>query len=225
MADENKELQEEQATPDGLKLDGAFATKVGMSSVYNKDGKSIAVTVLKYDPWIVTQVKTKEKEGYEALQIASGPKKAKNSTMAEKGHLKDSGFENGAQHIFEVRQELPEGVKVGDKVALDSFAIGDRVKVTSKSKGHGFSGVIKRWGFAGGPASHGSGFHRRPGSIGNRTWPGRVMPGKKMPGQFGFKNVTVKNVEIVDVLQDESVLLVKGPVPGAKNTLVKLMKV
>ena len=235
MAEENKEAQNEQqeeqqeqaapAKPEALKLNGIFATKLGMSSVYNDAGEAIPVTVLKYEPWIVTQLKTKEKDGYEALQIASRPKKAKSSSAAEKGHLKGSGFENGAQLIFEVRQDLPEGAQVGDKVSLESLAKGDTVKLTSKSKGRGFSGVIKRWGFAGGPAAHGSKFHRQPGSIGNRTWPGRVMPGKKLPGQYGNKNISVKNVEVVDVLAEENVVLVKGPVPGARNTLVKLMKV
>ncbi|MNL65523.1 50S ribosomal protein L3 [compost metagenome] len=101
---------------------------------------------------------------------------------------------------------------------------GDVVKLTSKSKGKGFAGVMKRWNFAGGPAAHGSKFHRRPGSSGNRTWPGRVMPGKKFPGHLGAETVTVKNVEIVEVLASENVLMVKGPVPGARNTLVKLVR-
>lgn len=232
MSEENTEQQTEQqaeetrsTAPEGLKLQGGFATKLGMSSVYSENGEVIPVTVLKYDPWIVTQVKTKEKEGYEAVQIASGPKKAKNSNQAEKGHLKGSGFENGAKFVFEIRQSLPDGVKVGDKVDIDTFSKGDKVRLTSRSKGRGFAGVIKRWGFGGGPAAHGSKFHRQPGSIGNRTWPGRVMPGRKLPGHFGDEKVTVKNVEIVDVIKEDSVLLVKGPVPGARNSLVKMMKV
>ncbi|MCB0356083.1 MAG: 50S ribosomal protein L3 [Bdellovibrionales bacterium] len=232
MAEENKEAQTEQqeeqsasTKAEALKLKGIFATKLGMSSVFSDDGEAIPVTVLKYEPWVVTQLKTKEKDGYEALQISSRPKKAKNANAAEKGHCKAAGFENGAAISFEIRQDLPNGVQVGDKVSLESLVKGDKVRLTSKSKGRGFAGVIKRWGFGGGPAAHGSKFHRQPGSIGNRTWPGRVIPGKKLPGHFGFKNVTVKNVEVVDVLTDENVVLVKGPVPGARNTLVKLMKV
>ena len=135
-----------------------------------------------------------------------------------------AGFENGAQYVKELRQALPEGASLGAQVSIESLAKGDFVKITSKSKGKGFAGSVKRWGFAGGPASHGSKFHRRPGSSGNRTWPGRVMPGKKFPGHLGSENVTVKNVEIVEVNTVESVLLVKGPVPGARNTLVKLVR-
>ncbi len=225
MVENTSEQQGSQTEKSSLKLEGAFATKLGMSSVYGSGGEMIPVTVLKFEPWIVTQIKTKEKEGYEAVQIASRPKKAKNSNKAESGHLKSAGFENGAQYVFEIRQSLPAGVKVGDKVNIDTFSRGDRVKLTSKSKGRGFAGVLKRWGFGGGPASHGSHFHRQPGSVGNRTWPGRVIAGKKLPGHFGFENITVKNVEIVDVMPEENVLLVKGAVPGARNTLVKLMKV
>ena len=220
---------EQQATAgsqstDGVKLNGVYAHKVGMSTVYGDNGEAIPVTVLKMDPWVISQVKTQEKDGYTAIQIASSPKKAVNSSMAEKGHLAKAGFENGARHIKEVRQEIPAGAQVGTRVSIDSLAKGDVVRITSRSKGKGFAGSVKRWGFAGGPATHGSKFHRQPGSSGNRTWPGRVMPGKKFPGHLGDENVTVRNVRIVDVLAAEGVVLVKGPVPGARNTLVKLVK-
>ncbi|RYZ78363.1 MAG: 50S ribosomal protein L3, partial [Proteobacteria bacterium] len=109
-------------------------------------------------------------------------------------------------------------------ISIDSLVKGDIVRITSRSKGKGFAGSVKRWGFAGGPASHGSKFHRQPGSSGNRTWPGRVMPGKKFPGHLGDETVTVRNVRVVDVLAAEGVVLVKGPVPGSRNTLVKLVK-
>lgn len=212
------------AGAEGVKLNGLFAHKMGMSSVYGENGEMIPVTVLKMEPWVVSQVKTKEKDGYTAVQIASRPKKAVNSSKAEKGHLKGAGFENGAQFVKEIRQELPEGVQVGQRVSIDSFAKGDVVSVTSRSKGKGFAGSVRRWGFAGGPASHGSKFHRQPGSSGNRTWPGRVMPGKKFPGHLGDEVCTVSSVRVVDVLADDGILLVKGPVPGARNTLVKLVK-
>ena len=207
-----------------VKLNGIFAHKVGMSSVYGDNGEAIPVTVLKMEPWVVSQVKTKEKDGYTALQLASRPKKAVNSTKAQRGHLKKAGFENGAQFIRELRQELPEGVTVGARVAIDTIVKGDVVRLTSRSKGKGFQGSVKRYHFAGGPASHGSKFHRQPGSSGNRTWPGRVMPGKKFPGHMGDDTVTVRNVRVVEVLADEGIVLVKGPVPGARNTLVKLVK-
>ncbi len=209
---------------EGLKLNGLYAFKEGMATIYNDLGEAVPVTVLRYEPWFVSQIKTNETDGYEAIQVACHPKKAKNSNKAEKGHLEKAGFENGAQFVKELRQAIPEGLTVGAQVSIDSLAKGDVVKMTSTSKGKGFAGVMKRWNFAGGPGSHGSKFHRRPGSSGNRTWPGRVMPGKKFPGHLGAETVTVKNVEIVQVLADENVLMVKGPVPGARNTLVKLVK-
>lgn len=207
-----------------LKLNGLFAFKEGMATIYNEQGEAIPVTVLRYEPWFVSQIKTNDADGYEAIQVACEPKKAKNSNLAEKGHLKGAGFENGARFVKELRQALPEGLLVGAQISIDSLVKGDVVKITSKSKGKGFAGVMKRWNFAGGPAAHGSKFHRRPGSSGNRTWPGRVMPGKKFPGHLGNETVTVKNVEIVDIIPGENVLMVKGPVPGARNTLVKLVR-
>jgi large subunit ribosomal protein L3 len=208
----------------GLLLNGLFAFKEGMATIYNDKGEAVPVTVLRYENWKVSQVKTNEKDGYEAVQIASVPKKSKNANAAEVGHLKGAGFETGARFVREIRQVSPEGVKVGDTVSINSLVKGDVVKITAASKGRGFQGSVRRWGFAGGPATHGSKFHRRPGSSGNRTWPGRVMPGKKFPGHWGDETITVKNVVIVDVLASEGVLFVKGPVPGAKNTLVKLVK-
>lgn len=223
--DQQQETTQEQKSSGGVQLNGFFAFKVGMSSVYDEEGQSVPVTVLKYEPWTVSQVKTSETDGYEAIQIACRPKKARRTAKAERGHLKKAGFEHGAQLVREIRQALPEGVSVGQKVAIDSVAKGDLLKLTSQSKGRGFAGVMKRWNFGGGPASHGSGFHRRPGSIGNRTFPGRVMPGRKMAGHFGDETCTVTNVKVVDVIPEENVVLVKGPVPGARNSLVKLMKV
>ncbi|HRK06897.1 MAG TPA: 50S ribosomal protein L3 [Pseudobdellovibrionaceae bacterium] len=208
----------------GVKLQGLFLKKVGMTSVFGDAGEMIPVTVLKMEPWVVSQVKTVENDGYSAVQIASEPKKAVRTSKAERGHLKGAGFENGARFVREIRQDLAGDLKVGARVSIDSFAKGDSVKITAVSKGKGFQGSVRRWNFAGGPAAHGSKFHRQPGSSGNRTWPGRVMPGKKFPGHLGAETVSVKNVQIVDVLADESVILVKGPVPGARNTLVRLVK-
>lgn len=214
----------EKTNSGGIKLNGLFAHKVGMTAVYNEAGEAVPVTVLKMDPWIVSQVKTAEKDGYTAVQIASAPKRAVNSNKAERGHLKGAGFENGAYHVKEIRQDIPEGISVGQKVSIDSLAKGDTVQITATSKGKGFAGVVKRYGFQGGPAAHGSKFHRQPGSSGQRTWPGRIMPGKRFPGHMGDRTSTVKNVQIVDVRADEGILLVKGPVPGARHTLVRLMK-
>jgi large subunit ribosomal protein L3 len=215
----------EQTNSVGSELGSLFAFKVGMTSYYDEKGESIAATVLKYETLVVSQLKTKENDGYSAVQVAFKPKREKRTAKSEKNHLKATGFENGAYHVREIRQDIPEGLAVGAKVALSSLKVGDVVKITSRSKGRGFAGVVKRWHMAGGPETHGSGFHRRPGSIGNRTWPGRVMPGKKFPGHFGDENVSVKSVRVIDVIADENVIIVSGPVPGAANTLVKLTKV
>ena len=207
-----------------VKLNGLFTQKLGMSAVYGDNGEYIPVTVLKYEPMIVSQLKTVESDGYAAVQVAARPKRAAVTNQAERGHLKNAGFENGAYIVREIRQALPEGIQVGMPVAIDSLAEGDIVKVISTSKGKGFAGSMKRWNFGGGPAAHGSKFHRQPGSSGNRTWPGRVMPGKKFPGHLGDETVTVKSVKVVAIRPEDGVVLVKGPVPGGRNTLVKLVK-
>lgn len=208
-----------------VKLNGLYAFKEGMATVYNEQGEAIPVTILRYEPWVVSQIKTKEADGYSSVQVAKIKSSAKNSSKAQLGHLKASGLEVGAQLIKEIRQEIPEGLSLGATVSIESLKKGDTVKVTSRSKGKGFAGSVKRWNFAGGPAAHGSKFHRRPGSSGNRTWPGRVMPGKKFPGHLGDETVTLKGVTVVDVIPSENVVVLKGPVPGARNTLVKLVRV
>ena len=223
---ENMENAAEAVASDSgaLKLNGLFAFKEGMATIYNEQGEAVPVTVLRYEPWVVSQLKTEDSDGYTAVQIACRPKKAKNSTKAQEGHFKKAGLETGTQFIKELRQEIPAEAKLGVQVSIDSLKIGDFVKLTGTSKGHGFTGVMKRWNFAGGPAAHGSKFHRRPGSSGNRTWPGRVMPGKKFPGHYGDETITVRNVQVVQVLPEENVLMVKGPVPGARNSLVRLVR-
>jgi large subunit ribosomal protein L3 len=201
-------------TGNAVKLNGLYAFKEGMSTIYNEQGEAVPVTVLRYEPWVVSQIKTEENDGYTAVQVACRPKKAKNSSKSEEGHFKKAGLETGAQIVREIRQDIPGDAKLGAQV----------VALTGVSKGHGFTGVMKRWNFAGGPAAHGSKFHRRPGSSGNRTWPGRVMPGKKFPGHYGDETITVRNVQVVAVLPEENVLMVKGPVPGARNSLVRMVR-
>jgi large subunit ribosomal protein L3 len=208
----------------GVKLQGLILHKLGMASVYGEAGEVIPVTMLRFEPLVVSQVKTKEKDGYEAVQVAGRPLKAGRSNSAEIGHFKGAGFQNGAGFAVEIRQSVPAGAAVGSSVSLDTLSQGDVVSVTSRSKGKGFMGSVRRFNFAGGPAAHGSKFHRQPGSSGNRTWPGRVMPGKKFPGHLGDEVVTLKNVKVVRVLAEEGLVLVKGPVPGARNTIVTVMK-
>lgn len=208
-----------------VKLNGLLAFKVGMATVFNDKGEALPVTILKTGNWIVTQIKTKEKDGYTAVQLSTGSRKLKNANASEVGHSKKSGLSTSSKFTTEIRQELPENLELGQELDIDSLTAGDVVKVTSKSKGRGFAGAVKRYGFAGGPASHGSGFHRAPGSAGCRTWPGRVLPGKRYPGHYGHANVTVKGLEVVNVIPEEQVVFVKGAIPGAANTLVTIMKV
>jgi large subunit ribosomal protein L3 len=212
-----------ETASDALELNGLFVFKVGMSAVF-EEGERIPVTVLKYEPMIVSQVKTKDSDGYTSVQVGFVPSRASRTTGAMKKKLSKAGFENGARFVREIRAG-EVAAEIGQKVSLNSLKKGDTVKVTSKSRGRGFSGVVERWGFNGGPATHGSGFHRRPGSVGNRTWPGRVIPGKRMAGQYGDETVTIKNVKVVDIIAEENVVLVRGSVPGARNSLVRLMKV
>lgn len=224
------ETQTEETTPPAasgdLHLDGMYAFKIGMSAVFSEEGERIPVTVLKYETMIISQVKTKQTDGYEAVQVAFLKDRASQTNGAAKKHLAKTGFENGARFVREVRLDKPlEGVSVGQKVSIDSFKKGDLVKITGLSRGRGFQGPVRRWGFHGGPATHGSGFHRKPGSVGNRTWPGRVMPGKRMAGQWGDETITIKNLKVVEIIPEENVVLVRGSVPGARNSLIRLTKV
>jgi large subunit ribosomal protein L3 len=218
------ETNETKQTGASAQLNGLYAFKVGMSAVF-EDGERIPVTVLKYEPMVVSQVKTQAADGYEAVQVAFVPDRATQTNKAAKTAFNKAGFENGVKFAREIRLEKAADIAVGTKVGIDSLKKGDTVKVSGLSRGRGFQGPVRRWNFNGGPATHGSGFHRRPGSVGNRTWPGRVMPGKRMAGQWGNETATVRNLKIVDVIPEENVVLVRGPVPGARNTLICLTKV
>ncbi len=187
---------------------------MGMASVYSDKGIQIPVTVVRVKPWTVTQIKTREKDHYDAVQVSLLERAEKNINRSEKGHLKKTLSKKGALFTREIRGPVPQGVQVGQKVDVTSFEKGLKLKMTAISKGRGFAGTMKRFNFKGGPAAHGSTFHRQPGSVGNRTWPGRIIPGKKLPGHFGHETVTIKNVEIIDVQAKEGLILVKGPVPG-----------
>jgi large subunit ribosomal protein L3 len=218
------EAKESKKSAGTVQLNGLLAFKVGMSTVFDDNGEAVPVTVLKYEPLVVSQVKSKEKDGYEAVQVACSPKRASRSPKGKAGHLKKAGFEHSARFVREFRQAAPEGAEVGARIDIGSVKKGDIVKITGTSRGRGFSGVVRRWSFGGGPATHGSGFHRKPGSVGNRTEPGRVIAGKKMAGHWGNETVTTRNLLVVDVMADENVILVKGAVPGHRNSLVQLTK-
>lgn len=215
-------LAEESAKVSAPALSSVYGFKKGMTAIFNDAGERVPVTVMECKPWTVTQIKTKDKDGYDSVQISFDNKKAKNSKKSESGRAKAANAETGFRLSREVRQEIPEGCTPGTLVSLDSLVIGNKVQITAKSKGRGFSGVMKRHGFVGGPATHGSGFHRRPGSMGNCTFPGRIMKGKKMPGQYGNKNITVRGVEVVGINKDENIVLLKGAVPGPVNGLVQI---
>ena len=208
-----------------IQLNGLFVFKMSMSTFYDEKGVSFPVTALRYEPSVVSQVKTKEKESYSAVQVAFKAQKNKRCSKALIKHLSPAGFKEGARFIKEIRQTPPEGVKLGQEVSIDSLKKGDLVKISALSKGRGFTGVMKRWNFAGGKASHGSKSHRRTGSIGQHTEPARVFPGRKMPGRYGFQKVSRSKVPVVDVLSEEGIIFVKGPVPGARNTLVSVQKI
>ncbi|MCP3851564.1 MAG: 50S ribosomal protein L3 [Gammaproteobacteria bacterium] len=204
------------------KTKGILGRKLGMTRIYDEHGRSIPVTVIETGPCTILQKKTEAKEGYNAIQVGFLEKKTSRLNKPEIGHAKRSGGK-GFYHIREFRVNNPEEYEVGQEISVNEvLKTGDKVDITGKSKGRGFQGVMKRHGFAGGKASHGSGFHRAPGSIGCSAWPARVVKGKKMPGQMGDVTVTQKNYKIVDIRTDENVVLVKGPVPGAKNGLLSI---
>ncbi len=191
--------------------------KLGMTQVV-KDDLMIPVTVIKAGPCVVTQLKSNENDGYESVQLGFGTIKADRTNKPLTGHFKKAGTE--PTRVLAELQLDPAVYKTGQKIRVDIFAEGDRADITGVSKGKGFAGVVKRWGFAGGPASHGARFHRTPGSIGQCATPSRVFKGKKMPGRMGSDRVTVQNLLVVGVDRDKDLLLVKGAVPGAKGTVV-----
>ncbi len=201
---------------------GLLGKKIGMSQVFAADGQRIPVTVLEVGPCTVLQKKTVDADGYEAVQMGFSPKSAQRVSKPEMGHFKKAG-KGAFAHVREF-DVADEALSVGDEVSCEIFTPGDRIDVTGVSKGKGFQGVIKRWGFAGGRASHGSMFKRGPGSIGQSAWPSKVYKGKKMPGQMGNVRVTTQNLIIVEVRPEQNLVLVRGAVPGSKNSLVEIRK-
>lgn len=197
-----------------------LAKKLGMTQLFQEDGSVARVTVLEAGPCPVTAVKTSEKDGYTAVQLAFGAIKEKNLSKAERGHLAkaDAG---ALRHLVEFRGE-GDGLNLGDTVTVEQFEVGDTLKVAGVSKGKGFQGTVKRHGFARGPVTHGSHNVRAPGSIGASAWPARVMKGIRGPGQMGNKRVTQRGLKVVRVDAEKNLLLVQGSVPGPKNGLVEV---
>lgn len=205
-------------------MPGLIGKKIGMTSFYSADGKNLPCTVLEVGPCVVTQVKTVEKDGYEALQIGYGSRKEKNVPAALQGHFKKNKL-NAAEKVAEFKN-FEEEYKEGDEINVNLFNEGDFVKVTGVSKGKGFQGVVKRHNFGGvGQATHGQ--HNRlraPGSIGAGSTPSKVVKGMNMAGQMGNKRVSIENLEVVKVKEDKNLLVVKGSVPGPKGSVLLIRK-
>ncbi|MFR3920197.1 MAG: 50S ribosomal protein L3 [Clostridia bacterium] len=195
--------------------------KIGMTQIFDEKGKVIPVTAIEAGPCVVAQVKNVETDGYEAIQLGFGEVKESKVNRPIKGHFAKSKL-TPKKHLREFRADSVEGVKVGDELKADTFAAGDKVDIQGISKGKGFQGVIKRHGQSRGPMGHGSMYHRRPGSMGPTSTPGRVFKGKKLPGHMGRNTITIQNLEVVKVDLDKNVILVKGSVPGANGSILKI---
>ncbi|MBI5788837.1 MAG: 50S ribosomal protein L3 [Candidatus Schekmanbacteria bacterium] len=204
--------------------DSILARKIGMTQVYADDGSCIPVTVLKAGPCIVVNEKTQEKDGYAAVQIGLVEKEPKNLVKPLAGYFKQQNVAP-VRVLREIKPKSPEKYAIGTKVTVEQiFNPGDRVNVIGTSKGKGFAGGVKRHGFRGGPATHGSMFHRAPGSIGSSSYPSRVYKGQRLPGHMGHERVTVENLKVVDVLKNKDLILIRGAVPGTVGSLVIINK-
>ncbi|OGV52727.1 MAG: 50S ribosomal protein L3 [Lentisphaerae bacterium GWF2_44_16] len=200
---------------------GLIGKKIGMTQVYNEKGTLVPVTVIEAGPCVVLDLKTKEKNGYSSIQLGFGEKKVKNVSKAIVGTCKKAGRENRPPcKIAEVRLDADSDLQIGAELKTDIFAANEFVDIIGITKGRGFQGVVKRYNFAGGRASHGGGWHRRTGSIGQKEMPGNIVKGKRMPGQMGNERRTIQNLLVVKVSPEENLLFVKGAVPGPNGGIV-----
>jgi len=200
---------------------GIIGKKLGMTQIFDEKGRVIPVTVIEAGPCVVAQVKTVETDGYNAVQLGFGDVKPSKVNKPEAGHFAKANL-TAKKHLREFRLDDISNVKVGDEVKADIFAEGETVDIQGITKGKGFQGVIKRHGQSRGPMGHGSMYHRRPGSMGSTSTPGRVFKGKKLPGHMGVQKVTIQNLDVVKVDMDKNVILVKGSVPGVKGAILKI---
>ena len=200
---------------------GIIGRKIGMTQVFDETGKVIPVTVIEAGPCVVAQVKTVETDGYNAIQLGFGEVKAKKVNKPKAGHFAKAKLE-AKKHLREFRLCDVSNIKVGDEMKADIFAVGEKVDIQGTTKGKGFQGVIKRHGQHRGPMGHGSMYHRRPGSMGSTSTPGRVFKGKKLQGHMGVQTVTIQNLDVVKVDMDKNAILVKGSVPGPKGAILKI---
>lgn len=205
-------------------MEGIVGKKIGMTRVFNQEGQAIAVTVIEAGPCPVVQVKTKEREGYNAIQLGFGEKRKKLFTQPLLGHFTRAKVEP-KRILKEMRTENSDKFKTGQELKVDLFSVGEKVSVTGISKGLGFQGVVRRYKFRGGPKTHGQSDRlRAPGSIGGSSYPSRVFKGQRMPGRMGGEKLTIKNLEVVGVDAEKNLLLLKGAVPGKRNSYLTIRK-
>ena len=206
-------------------MNGLIGKKIGMTQVFGADGSVVPVTVIQTGPCVIVQKREMERDGYKALQVGFGSKKGQRLNKPEQGHLVKAG-KGAFQVLREFRLDDVAQYELGQEIKVsDLFKVGDRVDVSGTSKGRGFAGVIKRWGFSGFPASHGTHeYFRHGGAIGNRSYPGRVFKGKRMAGHWGNERISVQNLEVVGVRAEENLLLVKGAVPGARRGVLLIRR-
>ena len=200
---------------------GLIGKKIGMTQIFDGTGKVIPVTAIEVGPCVVAQIKTEETDGYNSIQLGFETIKENKVNKPEKGHFTKASIVP-TKYLREFRVDSIENIKVGDELKADIFAVGDKIDVQGTSKGKGFQGVIKRHGQHRGPMGHGSMYHRRPGSMGSTSTPGRVFKGKRLPGHMGVETVTIQNLEVIRIDLDKNIILVKGSVPGAKGSILKI---
>lgn len=205
-------------------MPGLIGKKIGMTRIFTEEGAAVPVTVIEAGPCPVVQIKTDESDGYSAVQLGFSAKKAKRASRPELGHAARAGLEAAPRILREFEVGDDEEFELGQRLTVEVFEAGDIVKVTGTSKGRGFQGVVKRWGFAGRPASHGHSHSRTPGSMGPGTDPSRVIKGKKLPGRMGGVRKTILNLEVVKVDTERNLLFIKGGVPGSRNSYVLITK-
>ncbi len=204
-------------------MSGLIGKKIGMTSIYDENGKNIPCTVIEVGPCVVTQVRTKEIDGYEALQLGFDDKAEKQSTKALNGHFKKAGT-TAKKRVVEF-QGFDEGVKLGDLITVDHFEEGEFVDVSGTSKGKGFQGVVKRHGFQGSERTHGQqSMNRAPGSVGAASYPARIFKGMRMGGRMGGETITVQNLRVLKVVKEKNLLVIKGAIPGHNNSYVIIKK-
>ena len=203
---------------------GLIGRKIGMTRIFDEVGTAISVTIVEAGPCPVLQIKSEDTDGYAAVQLGFGAKKDSRASKAEKGHAAKAGVEVAPRIVREFLMNEGDEYELGQSLTVELFGPGESVKVTGTSKGRGFQGVVKRWGFAGRPASHGHPMSRTPGSMGPGTDPSRVIKGKKLPGRMGGQRTTISNLTVVRVDSERNLLFIKGGLPGSRNSYLLIQK-